>query len=353
MTFFLSLNTMASASHELKRVTVTGAAGAIGYALLFRIASGQLFGPKTPVELRLLELPGKPVKALGSGVFMELTDCAFPLLKNVVCTSDTYEAFDGTDVALLVGARPRGKGMQRADLLRANAKIFKEQGTAIGRVASPNVRVTVVGNPANTNALITSRFACTGAGRADPRNITAMTRLDHNRGVAQLAQALRSSPECIERFCIWGNHSDTMWPDVSHAVLRKHLDDDNPQPISKLLSADWVRNTFVPVVKKRGSAVIAARGASSAASAANAAINHTHDWALGSDGRWTSMAVYSDGQYGAPKGVYCSFPVTCEPGFRYKVVPGLKMDEAAQKAFAKTTAELVAERDIAFKEVGI
>lgn len=344
---------MASASHELKRVTVTGAAGAIGYALLFRIASGQLLGPNTPVELRLLELPGKPVEALGRGVFMELTDCAFPLLKNVICTSDAYEAFDNCDVALLVGARPRGKGMQRADLLRANAKIFKEQGTAIGRVASPDVHVAVVGNPANTNALITSRFACTAGGRADPRNITAMTRLDHNRGVAQLAQALRSSPTSIERFCIWGNHSDTMVPDVSHTVCRKHLDDDNPQPVTQLLGADWIRNKFEPVVKKRGSAVIAARGASSAASAANAAIGHVHDWALGTDGRWTSMSIYSEGQYGAPAGVYCSFPVTCTPGFNYKVVPGLKMDAETQKAFAKSTAELVHERDIAFQEVGL
>ena len=344
---------MASESHELKRVAVTGAAGAIGYALLFRIASGQLLGRKTPIELRLLELPGKPSQVLGSGVFMELTDCAFPLLRNVVCTSNPYEAFEGADVALLVGARPRGKGMQRADLLRANAKIFKEQGTAIGRVASPNVRVAVVGNPANTNALITSRFACTAGGRADPHNITAMARLDHNRGVAQLAQALRCAPTCIERFCVWGNHADSMWPDVSHAVYRRNLDDTNPQPITRLLDADWLKNKFVPTVKKRGSAVIAARGASSAASAANAAIGHVHDWARGTDGRWVSMSVYSDGQYGAPKGVYCSVPVTCEPGFKYHVVPGLQMNAETRQAFAKTTAELVHERDVAFHEVGL
>ena len=331
---------------SVKRVTLTGAAGSIGYATIFRIASGQLLGPDQKVQLRLLELPGRSEKVLKTGVFMELQDCAFPLLDSIVCTSNTEEAFDNTDYALLIGARPRGKGMQRADLLRANAKIFKTQGTAIGRVANPNVKVVVVGNPANTNALICSHFACGSRGHADPRNITAMTRLDHNRGVGQLAEKAGVAPNKVERFAIWGNHSDSMLPDISHCTI-------DGKPVREVISDKdgWLSKDFLNIVRKRGSAVIAARGSSSAASAGNAAILHIHDWALGTKGKWTSMAVLSDGSYGVDKGVYSSCPVTCEGGDWHRVM-GLELDDSAKKAIEKTKNELVKERDIALQEVG-
>ena len=331
---------------SVKRVTLTGAAGSIGYATIFRIASGQLLGPNQRIQLRLLELPGKPASVLGKGVFMELQDCAFPLLDSVVCTSNTDVAFDNTDYALLIGARPRKKGMERADLLRANAKIFKTQGTAIGRVASPDVKVVVVGNPANTNALICAHFACGPRGHADPNNISAMTRLDHNRGVAQLATRFQCRPDEVEKFAIWGNHSNTMLPDVTNCTVKG-------KRVTELVGPndEWLNKTFLETVRKRGSAVIAARGSSSAASAGNAAINHIKDWALGTNGKWTSMGVLSDGSYGVAKGVYSSCPVTCENG-KWNRVMGLDLSEKAKNAIKKSAAELVKERDIALKEVG-
>ena len=331
---------------SVKRVTLTGAAGSIGYATIFRIASGQLLGPDQKVQLRLLELPGRSADVLGKGVFMELLDGAFPLLDSVVCTSNTELAFDHADYALLIGARPRGKGMERADLLRANAKIFRTQGTAIGRVAEPTVKVTVVGNPANTNALICAHYACGPRGHADPRNITAMTRLDHNRGVGQLAKRFQVAPSKIDKFAIWGNHSSSMLPDLTSCTI-------DGRRVTELVDVkdEWLTKVFPEVVRKRGAAVIAARGSSSAASAANAAIGHVRDWALGTKGRWTSMAVLSDGSYGVAKGVYSSCPVTCEGGDWHRVM-GINLGPDAKKALKKTSDELVRERDVALKEVG-
>ncbi|MER2091599.1 MAG: malate dehydrogenase, partial [Saccharopolyspora rectivirgula] len=288
-------------------VTVTGAAGQIGYALLFRIASGQLIGPDTPIKLRLLEIP-QAVKA-AEGTAMELDDCAFPLLQSIDITDDPRTAFDGTNVALLVGARPRTKGMERGDLLEANGGIFKPQGEAINAGAADDVRVLVVGNPANTNALIAQAHAPD----VPAERFTAMTRLDHNRALTQLAQKLGVSVTDIKKMTIWGNHSATQYPDLFHAEV-------NGKIAAEQVERDWLENEFIPTVAKRGAAIIEARGASSAASAANAAIDHVHTWVNGTaDGDWTSMGIPSDGSYGVPEGIISSFPVTTKDG-KYEIV---------------------------------
>lgn len=314
-------------------VTVTGGAGQIGYALAFRIASGQLLGPDRPVRLRLLEIPA--AVAAAAGVAMEIDDCAFPLLDGVDVTSDATAAFDGVDVALLVGARPRTKGMERGDLLSANGGIFGPQGAAINAGASDDVRVLVVGNPANTNAYI----AAAHAPDVPKDRFTAMTRLDHNRAVAQLRQRTGAAVDDIARLAIWGNHSATQYPDLTHATIggRPALDvvDDE----------DWVRGTFIPTVAKRGAAIIEARGASSAASAANAAIDHVRTWVDGTrPGDWTSAAVVSDGSYGVPEGLVSSFPVTASGG-AYTIVPDLELDAFSRERVDASVAELVEERE--------
>ncbi|QFZ23368.1 malate dehydrogenase [Saccharothrix syringae] len=314
-------------------VTVTGAAGQIGYALLFRIASGQLLGADVPVRLRLLEIP-QAVKA-AEGTAMELDDCAFPLLSGIDITDDAKTAFDGVNVALLVGARPRTKGMERGDLLEANGGIFKPQGEAINAGAADDVRVLVVGNPANTNALIAQRHAPD----VPAERFTAMTRLDHNRALSQLAKKLGVSITDIKKMTIWGNHSATQYPDLFHAevngrVAAEAVDDQA-----------WLENDFIPTVAKRGAAIIEARGASSAASAANAAIDHVYDWVNGTaEGDWVSMAVPSDGSYGVPEGLISSFPVTVEDG-KYSIVQGLEIDEFSRGRIDASVAELVEERD--------
>jgi malate dehydrogenase len=320
------------------RVSVTGAAGSIGYSLLFRIASGEMLGPHQPVILQCLELT-PAVKAL-EGVAMELSDCAFPLLHGIVTTDDPLKAFEGADFALLVGAKPRTKGMERADLLKENANIFTAQGKALNKVSNrEELRVVVVGNPANTNALIAS---C-AAPDISPTQFTAMTRLDHNRGLAQLAQKVNCKVTDIERFAIWGNHSSTQYPDLSHTQVKgkwaKEMVDDK-----------WIRETFIPKVQQRGAAIIAARGSSSAASAANAAIEHMRDWVLGTNGRWTSMAVWTGtngGDYGASADIYYSYPVVCEGG-RYAIVQNLPVDKFSAERMQATNDELVAEK----KDVG-
>jgi len=320
------------------RVAVTGAAGAIGYSLLFRIASGEMLGPHQPVILQLLELP-QAVKAL-EGVAMELSDCAFPLLRGVVTTDDANKAFEGADFALLVGAKPRTKGMERADLLKENASIFNAQGKALNKHANrEELRVVVVGNPANTNALIAS---C-AAPDIHPSQFTAMTRLDHNRGIAQLAQKTNCLVTDIERFCIWGNHSSTQYPDVSHTQIKGKWAKD-------LVDAAWVKDTFIPKVQQRGAAIIAARGSSSAASAANAAIEHMRDWVLGTHGKWTSMAVWTgdkDTAYGVDRDIYYSFPVVCQHG-QYTVVQNVPIDKFSAERMEATNKELVGEK----KDVG-
>jgi malate dehydrogenase len=315
------------------RVAVTGAAGQIGYALLFRIASGEMLGKDQPVILQLLELPIDKAQAALRGVMMELEDCAFPLLAGMVGTDDPEVAFKDADVALLVGARPRGPGMERKDLLLENAKIFTAQGAALNKVASRDVKVLVVGNPANTNAYI----AMKSAPDLDPKNFTAMLRLDHNRALSQLANKAGVAVGEIEKLVVWGNHSPTMYPDyrfatVDGASLKDRIDD-----------ADWNANEFIPKVGKRGAAIIEARGLSSAASAANAAIDHVRDWVLGSDGKWVTMGIPSDGSYGIPEGVIFGFPVTTENG-RYTLVRDLPIDDFSQKAIDKTLAELEEER---------
>jgi malate dehydrogenase len=315
------------------RVAVTGAAGQIGYALLFRIASGEMLGKDQPVILQLLELPIDKAQAALRGVMMELEDCAFPLLAGMVGTDDPEVAFKDADVALLVGARPRGPGMERKDLLLENAKIFTAQGAALNKVASRDVKVLVVGNPANTNAYI----AMKSAPDLDPKNFTAMLRLDHNRALSQLANKAGVAVGEIEKLVVWGNHSPTMYPDyrfatVDGASLKDRIDD-----------ADWNANEFIPKVGKRGAAIIEARGLSSAASAANAAIDHVRDWVLGSDGKWVTMGIPSDGSYGIPEGVIFGFPVTTENG-RYTLVRDLPIDDFSQKAIDKTLAELEGER---------
>jgi malate dehydrogenase len=314
-------------------VTVTGAAGQIGYALLFRIASGQLLGPDVPVRLRLLEIP-QAVKA-AEGTAMELDDCAFPLLEGIDVTDDAKRAFDGTNVALLVGARPRTKGMERGDLLEANGGIFKPQGEAINAGAARDVRVLVVGNPANTNALI----AKANAPDIPADRFTAMTRLDHNRAIAQLAKRLDAKVSDIRKLTIWGNHSATQYPDIFQAEV------GGQNAAQALNDADWLRDTFIPTVAKRGAAIIEARGASSAASAASAALDHVSTWVNGTpEGDWTSMAVVSDGSYGVPEGLVSSFPVVCSEG-RWEIVQGLTINEFSRERIAASVRELEEERE--------
>eukprot|EP01116_Phalansterium_solitarium_P019501 TRINITY_DN546_c0_g1_i1.p2 TRINITY_DN546_c0_g1~~TRINITY_DN546_c0_g1_i1.p2 ORF type:complete len:350 (-),score=123.50 TRINITY_DN546_c0_g1_i1:240-1289(-) len=313
------------------RVVVTGASGQIGYALLPRIASGDMLGKDQPVILHLLELP-QAMKAL-QGVVMEIKDCAFPLVHGIVPTDKVEEAFNGADFALLVGARPRGPGMERGDLLKANAEIFSVQGKALNQYANRTCKTIVVGNPANTNAMITSHFAP----NIPAENITAMTRLDHNRGLSQLADKLNVRVTDIEKFAIWGNHSATQYPDVSHTLI-------NGTPATKLINDEkWIRETFIPTVQQRGAAIIAARGLSSAASAASSAVDHIRDWVLGTNGQWTSMAVPSDGSYGADKGIWFSYPVTCSGG-KYNIVQGVALDEFSKAKFEATRKELIGER---------
>ena len=314
------------------RVTVTGPAGHIGYALVFRIASGAMFGPDQPVILQLLEIP----QALDSlkGVGMELEDCAFPLLHDVVMTDDAAVGFRDADYAVLIGAKPRSKGMERKDLLTANAKIFSAQGRAINDNASRDIQVLVVGNPANTNALIAS----SNAPDIDRAQFTAMTRLDHNRAIAQIARQTDSMVTDVRRMTVWGNHSATQFPDLSHCLVKD-------QPAFDLVSRDWAADQFIPTVQQRGAAIIAARGLSSAASAADAIIDHMHDWAMGTpDGDWVSMAIPSDGSYGISEGIVYSFPVTCSGG-NYDIVQGLEIDEFAASRQKATEQELLEERD--------
>ena len=315
---------------EPVRVTVTGAAGQIGYALLFRIASGEMLGKDQPVILQLLEIP--PALDALRGVVMELEDCAFPLIHGIVATVDADEAFKQTDYALLVGSRPRSKGMERKDLLEANAAIFSVQGKALNEHASRGVKVLVVGNPANTNSLIAQR----NAPDLDPRQFTAMTRLDHNRAMAQLAARTGKHVSDVTGLCIWGNHSATQYPDLHDAQV-------GGKPALDLVDMDWYTGDFIPKVQQRGAAIIEARGASSAASAANAAIDHMHDWALGSDGV-VSMAVYSDGSYGIEKGLIYSFPVTCSNG-DWQIVQGRDGNDFSREKMQATEAELIEERD--------
>ncbi|KRA48887.1 malate dehydrogenase [Pseudoxanthomonas sp. Root630] len=315
------------------RVAVTGAAGQIGYALLFRIASGEMLGKDQPVILQLLELPLEKAQAALKGVIMELEDCAFPLLAGVVGTDDPEVAFKDVDVALLVGARPRGPGMERKDLLLENAKIFTAQGAALNKVASRNVKVLVVGNPANTNAYI----AMKSAPDLPSKNFTAMLRLDHNRALSQLANKAGVAVGDIDKLVVWGNHSPTMYPDYRFATV-------NGQSLKdKINDADWNANTFIPQVGKRGAAIIEARGLSSAASAANAAIDHVRDWVLGSNGKWVTMGIPSDGSYGIPEGVMFGFAVTTQNG-EYTMIKDLPVDDFSQKAIDKTLAELEEER---------
>lgn len=325
---------------EPVRVAVTGAAGQIGYSLLFRIASGQILGKHQPMILQMLEIT--PALSALEGVAMELEDCAFPLLSGMVQTDDAEEAFDGADIAMLVGAMPRKAGMERADLLEANGKIFTTQGRAIASAAKADVRVLVVGNPANTNALI----AMNNAEGMDPRNFTAMTRLDHNRAKSQLAAKTGKPVTAIKKMTIWGNHSTTQYPDLFHCEVEGQnayeLVDDH----------EWVDGDFIPTVAKRGAAIIEARGASSAASAANAAINHMHDWVHGTpEGDWVSMGVPSDGSYGVPEGLISSFPCVVRDG-KWEIVQGLEIDDYSRSKIDASVAELESERD-AVSDLGL
>ena len=319
------------------KVAVTGAAGQIGYAILFRIASGQMLGPDTPVALSLLEIPDA-VKA-AEGTAMELDDCAFPLLRSIDIHDDPAQAFDGVNVALLIGARPRSKGMERADLLEANGKIFEPQGQALNAGAADDVKVLVVGNPANTNCLI----AKSHAPDIPAERFTAMTRLDHNRALTQLAKKVGCQVTDITDMAVWGNHSPTMYPDLFNAKVNGEI------AAEKVGDQDWIENDFLPTVGKRGAAIIDARGASSAASAANAAIDHVHDWVNGSNGEWVSMAVVSDGSYGVDEGLVSSFPVTCEGG-EWSIVEGVELTDFSKEKIGVTVDELRGERD-AVKEL--
>ena len=322
------------------RVAVTGAAGQIGYSLLFRIASGQMLGPKQPVILQLLEVT--PALNALRGVAMELDDCAFPLLAGIVQTDDADIAFGDADYALLVGAMPRKAGMERADLLSANGGIFKPQGQAIARSASKGIKVLVVGNPANTNALI----AMNNAAGVDPRQFTAMTRLDHNRAVTQIAQKLGAPVGDVKRMTIWGNHSTTQYPDLFNCKV------GGKNAAHAVGDRKWIEKEFIPTVAKRGAAIIEARGLSSAASAANAAIDHMHDWALGTArSDWTSMAVYSDGSYGVPEGLISGFPCVCKDG-DWSIVPNLPVSPFSRKKIDASVAELGEERQ-AVKDLGL
>ncbi|MDH3280243.1 MAG: malate dehydrogenase [Gammaproteobacteria bacterium] len=314
------------------RVAVTGAAGQISYALLFRIASGSMLGPDQPVILQLLEIP-QAMQALG-GVVMELDDCAFPLLHGVTTSDDAQTAFGDADYVLLVGAKPRGPGMERKDLLQENAKIFSAQGKALNSSAKRSVKVLVVGNPANTNALI----ALSNAPDLNPRQFTAMTRLDHNRALSQLAAKAGCASTQIKRMTIWGNHSATQYPDIHHATIQG-------RPAVSMVSEAWVRDEFIPTVQQRGAAIIKARGASSAASAASAAIDHMRTWSLGSDHEdWVSMAIPSDGSYGITEDVVYSFPVTCKSG-EYEIIQGLEVNDFSRGKMGATEQELIEERD--------
>ncbi len=314
------------------KVAVTGAAGQIGYSLLFRLASGSLLGPDRPIELRLLEIE-PALKAL-EGVVMELDDCAFPLLSGVEIGADANKIFDGVNLALLVGARPRGPGMERSDLLEANGAIFTAQGKALNSVAADDVRIGVTGNPANTNALI----ALSNAPDIPKERFSALTRLDHNRAISQLAKKTGAAVTDIKKVTIWGNHSATQYPDIFHAEV------GGKNAAEVVNDQNWIENDFIPTVAKRGAAIIDARGASSAASAASATVDAARSWLLGSpDGDWVSMAVYSDGSYGVPEGIVSSFPVTTKDG-NWSIVQGLEIDEFSRGRIDKTTAELVDER---------
>jgi malate dehydrogenase len=315
------------------KVTVTGAAGHIGYALLPRIASGQLLGPETTVELRLLEIT--PAMQALEGVVMELDDSAFPLLESVETSDDPNVAFDGANVALLVGARPRTKGMERADLLEANGGIFKPQGQAINEHAADDVKVLVVGNPANTNCLI----AMSHAPDVPRERFTSMMRLDHNRAKAQLAKKVGAHSRDVKRMTVWGNHSTTQYPDISHALV-------GDRPATELVTGQsWIEDEFIPTVAKRGAAIIEARGASSAKSAASAAIDHVHDWVVGTpDGDWVSMGIPSDGSYGIDEGIICGFPCTCSGG-EWRIVSDLEIDDFSRGRIDASVDELKSERD--------
>ncbi|MES9833016.1 MAG: malate dehydrogenase [Candidatus Thiodiazotropha sp. LLP2] len=315
------------------KVTITGAAGHIGYALAFRIASGAMFGQEQPVILRLLEIP-QAISSL-NGVGMELEDCAFPLLHDIVLTDDPSIGFRGTDYAILIGAKPRSKGMERKDLITENAKIFSHQGKAINDHASPNVRVLVVGNPANTNALI----AAANAPDLSPTQFTAMTRLDHNRALGQLANKNNVLAADIKRMTIWGNHSMTQYPHIDNCLIKG-------QPVFDFVSQDWAIDHFIPRIQRRGAEIIEARGLSSAASAADAVVDHVHDWAIGTEAEdWVSMAVHSDGSYGIDEGVVFSFPVTCKDG-KYEIVQGLELDELSLCRLRESEKELREERQV-------
>ena len=320
-------------------VTVTGAAGQIGYALLFRIASGAMLGPDTPVVLNLLEIT--PALKAAEGTAMELDDCAFPLLAGINITDDPRKAFDGATIGLLVGARPRGPGMERADLLAANGGIFKPQGAAINEVAADDIRVLVVGNPANTNALI----AQSHAPDVPAERFTAMMRLDHNRALTQVAKKLSVPVAEVSKMTIWGNHSASQYPDLFHAEV-------NGKPVADQVEQSWLESEFIPTVAKRGAAIIDARGASSAASAANAAIDHINSWVLGTPaGDWVSSAIVSDGSYGVPEGLISSFPVVCKDG-KWEIVQGLDINEFSRPRIDASVKELADERD-AVKGLGL
>jgi malate dehydrogenase len=321
------------------KVTVTGAAGQIGYSIVFRIASGQLLGPEQPVDLRLLEIP----QAMGAleGVAMELIDCAFPLLEGLDLHDDPGAAFDGTNLALLVGSRPRTKGMERAELLSANGAIFTVQGKALGEHAAEDIKVLVVGNPANTNCLI----AMNNAQDIPRERFTSMMRLDHNRAIAQLANKLEVPVTEVSEMGVWGNHSPTMYPDLFHARVGGYL------AAERVDDQAWIENEFLPNVGKRGAAIIEARGASSAASAASAAIDHMADWVAGTDGGWVSMGVPSDGSYGVPEGLISGFPCTCAGG-KYEIVQGLDLDDFSRSKIDASVAELTDELDTV-KELGL
>jgi len=313
-------------------VTVTGAAGQIGYSLVFRIASGQLLGPDVPVDLRLLEIP--PAMGALEGVAMELVDCAFPLLAGLDLHDKPEEAFDGTNVALLVGSRPRTKGMERAELLAENGKIFTGQGKALNDKAAEDVKVLVVGNPANTNCLI----AMNNAPDIPRERFTSMMRLDHNRAVAQLANKLAKPVTDVTQMGVWGNHSPTMYPDLFHAKVGGEI------AAAAVDDQEWIEEEFLPGVGKRGAAIIEARGASSAASAASAAVDHVSDWVKGTNGEWVSMGVASDGSYGVPEGLISGFPCTCEGG-QWKIVEGIELDEFSRGKIDASVEELTGERD--------
>ena len=314
------------------RVTVTGAAGQIGYSLMFRIASGEMLGKDQPVILQLLEIT--PALDALKGVIMELEDCAFPLVQQMIPTDDVNVAFKDTEYALLVGSRPRAKGMERKELIEANAAIFSVQGKALNDHASRGVKILVVGNPANTNSLIAQR----NAPDLDPRQFTAMTRLDHNRAEAQLAAQTGEHVTAVKNLCIWGNHSATQYPDLHRATV-------NGKPALELVDRQWYENEFIPTVQQRGAAIIEARGASSAASAANAAIDHMRTWALGSEGEVVSMAVYSDGSYGIEEGLIYSYPVICSDG-DWEIVQGYEINDFSRERMSATETELCEERDM-------